>query len=70
MHGIGKYRRINSVVEAARCLLEHWPVQEGDAFVAALLACQAAIDGTGTAEAVREALIAAAEEADVFIMRD
>jgi hypothetical protein len=36
----------------------------------ALLSCQAAIDGTGTAEAVGDALVAAAEEADVFIMRE
>jgi hypothetical protein len=72
LHGVGKYRQINTVVEAARCLLEYWPEkkQQGVAFVAALLACQAAIDGRGSAEAAREALIAAANEADIFLMED
>ena len=72
LHGVGKYRQINTVVEAARCLLECWPEenQQGVAFVMALLACQAAIDGRGSAQAVREALIAAADEADIFIMAE
>jgi hypothetical protein len=69
LHGVGKYRQINTVVEAARCLMEHWPEdkQQGDAFTAALLACQA---GSGSGQAVREALIAAAGDADIFIMRE
>ncbi len=70
VHGTGKYRTVSSVVDAASCLLEYWPGQTGEAFVAALIACQAAMDGNGSAEAVREALIAAAREADVFIMRE
>jgi hypothetical protein len=45
-------------------------VQESEALVASLFACQAAIDGNGTPEAVRDALVAAGHEADVFIMRE
>jgi hypothetical protein len=72
LHGVGKYRQINSVVDASRCLLEYWPKekQQGVAFVMALLACQAAIDGRGSAQAAREALIAAANEADIFFMEE
>jgi hypothetical protein len=70
LHGVGKYRRISTVAEAERCLSEHWPAdkQHGEAFTAALLACEAAIDGVGSGGAVREALIAAAGEADIFIV--
>jgi hypothetical protein len=70
LHGVGKYREVGSVYAAVECLTLHWPVENGGAFVAALLACQEAVDGKGTAQAVRSALIVAALEAGVFIRRE
>jgi hypothetical protein len=26
VHGIGKYRQVRCVLDAACCLLEHWPI--------------------------------------------
>jgi hypothetical protein len=71
LHGTGKCRTISSVFDASDCLLQHWPEakQHSNAFVAALLACQDAIDGVGTPQAVRDAVVEAAAEADILVVR-
>jgi hypothetical protein len=38
---VSHWRNTDVPIVAARCLREHWPTQERDAFVAPLLACQA-----------------------------
>lgn len=64
---LGRYRTIGSAAEAARVLLEDWPVDGGEAYIRAKAACLSAMTGTGTAEDARAAFICAAEEVDVFI---
>ena len=44
-----------------------WPDGQGRAYLAALKACLAAEEGTGTEEAAREAFLAALVEGGVFV---
>lgn len=67
VHGLGRYRTISTVREAAETLMERWPSHEGAAFEDALQACLKVMEGGGTPEAVREALIRAAREADIDV---
>jgi len=64
---LGRYRTIGSAAEALRALSEDWPTDAGDALTIAQETCQAALDGDMDPEAAREAFLAAAEEAGVFI---
>ena len=65
----GETRRINSVHQAAELLLEYWPVDNGEEYVAAVRICLEAMLGAVSAEAVREALIKAAQEAGISVMQ-
>ncbi|AGB72262.1 hypothetical protein RTCIAT899_CH14420 [Rhizobium tropici CIAT 899] len=65
----GGTRRINSVHQAAELLLEYWPVENGEEYVAAVRICLEAMLGAVPAEAVREALIKAAREAGISVMQ-
>jgi hypothetical protein len=65
LHGPGKYRHVNTVRGSAECLMDHWPVAEGEKFEKALLACLDGMEGRVGGEVVRAALIEAADEAGV-----
>jgi len=64
---LGKYWTVTSTAEAARALMERWPVDTGEAYEAALRTCLAAMEGRETPDDARGAFLKAAEEADVFI---
>ena len=60
---------IRSVREAAWILAEKWPRFEGSAFMRALRACAAALEGRRGVAYARRALVLAAREADLAIVR-
>lgn len=64
---LGRYMMISSAAEAARVLIEEWPVDEGEAFVAAKTLCLAVMEGAADPEEARKAFLIAADEADVFV---
>ncbi|OAP36426.1 hypothetical protein AU381_18105 [Sinorhizobium glycinis] len=55
--------------EAARLLSEHWPIDHGSAYNAAINSCTDAMLGTAPFDRARQAFVAAVEEAKVKIMR-
>jgi adenosine/AMP kinase len=64
----GNNRVINTVEEAAEILLDRWPKDEyGQAFEQALETCVKAMNDQAAPEAVRAALIKAAEEAEIGV---
>ena len=63
----GQYRIVSSAAEAALLLLGEWPVDESEAFVTAKSMCLLALEGTTPPEKAREAFLAAATEAGVFV---
>jgi hypothetical protein len=66
----GKSRfTIRSVREAAWFLAEKWPRLEGSAFMRALRACAAVQEGRRGSAYARRALLLAAREADLAIVR-
>lgn len=65
----GGSRRVNSVHQVAELLLEHWPVENGEEYVAAVRVCLEAMLGAAPPEAAREALIKAAREAGISVMQ-
>lgn len=65
----GGTRRINSVHQVSELLLQHWPVENGEEYVAAVRVCLEAMLGAVPPEAVREALIRAAREAGISVMQ-
>lgn len=58
-------RRLRSVEEAARWMLERWP---GEKPLAAQEACLAALEGRGTVGEARMAVTAAAERAGILLV--
>lgn len=58
---------IRSVREAAWILAEKWPRFEGSAFMRALRACAAALEGRRPTTYARRALMLAAREADLKV---
>jgi hypothetical protein len=64
---LGAYLTISSTAEAARVLLEHWPLDRGKALKRAKAACLLVLQGKADAEIAREAFMKAAAEADVFV---
>lgn len=64
---LGKYWTVTSTAEAARALMERWPVDTGEALEEAQRTCLAVLEGKEAPAAAREAFIRAAEEAGVFI---
>ena len=66
----GSFRTLSSVVELADCLLREWPGStDGDAYVTALMVCDAVLSGgeDDTAEHAREAFVEAAHEAGLSV---
>jgi len=64
---LGKYWTVTSAAEAARALMERWPVDTGEALQRARETCLAVLEGKEKPEVAREAFIKAADEAGVFI---
>ncbi|MBB5041915.1 DUF982 domain-containing protein [Shinella fusca] len=64
---LGVYRTISSTAEAARVLLDDWPVDEGAAWSVAQQKCLVALEGGIDHEEARQAFLKAAEEAGVFV---
>jgi hypothetical protein len=67
--GNGKRCVISRVQGAARCLLDDWPKERRGKgkHLAAMKACYAFLEGRTTTEDVRDAMIAAAQEADILV---
>ncbi|MDX3924246.1 MAG: DUF982 domain-containing protein [Shinella sp.] len=59
--------RVQSTRDAAICLKNHWPLEEGPAKLKAVSACESVIDGTASPDTARAAFIEAAKEADFQI---
>ena len=66
-HVVGRMRTVTSVGEAAEVLLHDWPEAEGEAYRGALHACYEALEGELDVEDARDAFIAAAQEAGIFV---
>lgn len=64
-----RYKLVETVDDAAEVLIHEWPPAAGDAYRRALEACLDALQDTGPAEAVPEALMRAADEAFVCYIR-
>nr|WP_314094215.1 DUF982 domain-containing protein [uncultured Shinella sp.] len=64
---LGKYWTVTSTAEAARALMDKWPVDAGEAYQAALRMCLSVMRGTDEPAAARQAFVEAAVEASVFI---
>jgi hypothetical protein len=70
MLGRGKnFRRVRSTEDAAHVLLNIWPRERGKYLQKARLACLHALEGEIPDEEAREAFIAAAEEAKLFVRK-
>ncbi|KQS79060.1 hypothetical protein ASG25_10770 [Rhizobium sp. Leaf384] len=63
----GRYRTIGSTEEAARVLMERWPVQTGKAYRKACEVMLAVLEGRREQGVARLAFLAAADEANVYI---
>lgn len=64
---LGQYWTVTSTAEAARALIDRWPVRTGKALEYAQRTCLAVLEGKEDPAVAREAFIKAAKEADVFI---
>lgn len=64
---VGKHRVIASTEEAARFLLEQWPVQPEPRHLLARVACIAVLGGEMPPDHARDAFVAAAEEAGILV---
>lgn len=62
---VGQYLTISSTAEAARVLLDHWPLKHGKALKRAKAACLAVLQGDENPETARKAFLKAAQEAGV-----
>lgn len=70
MLGRGKnFRSVKSTEDAANVLLNLWPRERGKYLQKARLACLHALEGEIPADEAREAFIAAAEEAKLFVRK-
>jgi hypothetical protein len=67
--GKGKYRTLRSTDDAAECLLYSWPRKRGRALKEARLACLYALEGEIPVDQAREAFLAAADEADLYVRK-
>jgi predicted RecB family endonuclease len=56
---------IRNLTEAARVLIEEWPLDDGEDYLVAVKACADALTGEIGAEALRQALVSAAIEAGI-----
>ncbi len=63
----GVFVLVHNSVEAATSLMECWPEQHGEAFFEAIRICADAFDGEAEEEDVRDAFLAAAQEAHIAV---
>ncbi|WEA24052.1 DUF982 domain-containing protein [Rhizobium binxianense] len=66
--GPEKYKLVASLWEAANMLMACWPIDDGEEYLTAVMACRDAIRGDISAEDAREALIRAAKEAGIPVI--
>jgi hypothetical protein len=66
VHGREKYKVIRTVRDAAVTLISDWPSDDGEEYVTAVRACLDALYDIVPPEAVREALIRAADEEHIL----
>lgn len=60
-------RVLNSVEGASRCLTEGWPSDRtAKSYIAACKACLAALEGSGTPDKARRAIVKAAKDAGIL----
>jgi len=69
MGGREKYRLVGSLREVAEALIGDWPSDDGEEYMEAVKACLDAIHGKLSAQEAREALIRAADEAGIPVIR-
>ncbi|MBW9113512.1 DUF982 domain-containing protein [Rhizobium cauense] len=69
MGGREKYRLVSSLREVAETLIAAWPSDDGEEYMAAVKICLEAIHGKLSAQDAREALIRAADEAGIPVIR-
>lgn len=62
VRGREKYKVIRTVRDAAETLINYWPSDDGEEYVIAVRLCLRALHDEVPPEAVREALIRAADE--------
>jgi hypothetical protein len=62
-------RHISTVQEALETLLDHWPVDDGEKYLTAVHVCLDAIHDRVDAEAIRDVMVKAAEEAGVSVLQ-
>jgi hypothetical protein len=68
MSGREKYRVVRTLRDAADVLISQWPGDDGEEYVVAVKTCLDAIQGAIHPNAVREALMKAADEAGIRYM--
>ena len=66
VRGAEKYRVIRTVKDAAVALISDWPSDDGEEYMAAVRACLDALHDVIPPEAVRDALIRAADEEHIL----
>ncbi|WP_311276931.1 DUF982 domain-containing protein [Rhizobium sp. WCS2018Hpa-16] len=69
----GTFETLSTVAGLARCLLDHWPPDcAADAYVTALMVCDAVLTGSDedTAEDARAAFVDSAHEAGLSVCPD
>ncbi|MDQ0996853.1 hypothetical protein QFZ34_002035 [Phyllobacterium ifriqiyense] len=64
---IGRYRVIASVEEASEYLVYDWPVEKGKLQLDARIACLDCLEGAVSTDAAREAFVAAAKDAGLYV---
>jgi hypothetical protein len=65
-----RFRVIASAFEAADFLLDSWADHDSECWYKAITHCNAALDGSGSADEARSAFIAAAREAGIQMNAD
>lgn len=63
---VGMYRKITTTREAAECLMTVWPLNRGPRHQDAIDTCLKVLEGYRSTSDARDALVAAAEEAEVL----
>ncbi|EJT03386.1 DUF982 domain-containing protein [Rhizobium sp. CCGE 510] len=66
--GPEKYKLVATLVEAAEMLTVGWPIDDGEEYLVAIIACRDAIHGEIPAQDARAALIRAADEAGISVI--
>lgn len=68
LHGPGDHDLIFCTRDAAECLLDDWPVDDGECFHEALRIFMVVLDGRAEPDEARDAFVAAAREAGLVVI--